>query len=389
MAESPVYGLLHAYALGCLTKEDVIKLKDYIRSGSEFEWAELGEFQNLAAMLPAILNIETPPQQLKDKVARKLYSIREEKRKTYAQFRKTQITETESPVKPAVINETVPEVPTFNLIKDVQDESETQLSQSKQVKPEDFENLLEKNSNEFNAGKYDLSKESLRSEPEISVPVAEAPANVPAIEEKPAAPVAMNPILERLSGGYTETEPNAYGVPAEKSRKGLWSVVIILLLLVLALGAGLYYMFMMNRDNSKEIEKLRQQINSQTSKTDSNSDLIAILNSKEFKIADLRPADESSPGYGKIIMSYDLKIAYFQFAELPEPASGKTYQLWANIGGSYLSLGQFTPKADMSYEPLPKLPVIDKDLSVSFILTEEKAEGAVNPSNKVFLSGKI
>ena len=88
MAESPVYGLLHAYALGCLNKQDFSDLKKYFRSGQSFEWAELGEYQNLSAMLPAILNIDSPPPQLKDKVARRLYRIRDQRRKTLIDLHK-------------------------------------------------------------------------------------------------------------------------------------------------------------------------------------------------------------------------------------------------------------------------------------------------------------
>jgi hypothetical protein len=43
-----------------------------------FPWKELGEFQNLVALLPSALLIETPSWELKDKVARKLYKLRDE-----------------------------------------------------------------------------------------------------------------------------------------------------------------------------------------------------------------------------------------------------------------------------------------------------------------------
>ncbi len=78
--ESQYYDLLHAYALGCLDLKDLIILNEFLDTGEEYFWQELGEYQNLAALLPSILNIETPGAMLKDKVARKLYSFRNEKR---------------------------------------------------------------------------------------------------------------------------------------------------------------------------------------------------------------------------------------------------------------------------------------------------------------------
>ena len=70
--EKEYYELLQAYALGCLDKPDLDKIKSYIDAGGEYPWKELGEFQNLAALFPSILNMEIPSPQLKDKVARKL-----------------------------------------------------------------------------------------------------------------------------------------------------------------------------------------------------------------------------------------------------------------------------------------------------------------------------
>ena len=59
--------LLHAYALGCLDKEDLLNLQEFLGEGGELSWTDLGEFQNLAALLPSILNMESPSLEFKDK----------------------------------------------------------------------------------------------------------------------------------------------------------------------------------------------------------------------------------------------------------------------------------------------------------------------------------
>jgi hypothetical protein len=71
---------LHAFALGCLDNEDFIKVLNHIRAAEEFPYQELGEYQNLASLLPSFLEIEMPDQSVKDKVARKLYRLKEQKR---------------------------------------------------------------------------------------------------------------------------------------------------------------------------------------------------------------------------------------------------------------------------------------------------------------------
>ena len=71
---------LFAFALGCLDKEDFIELMEFIDAGGSFPWQELGEYQNLCALLPSFLNVEEAPATTKDKVARRLYRYRDEKR---------------------------------------------------------------------------------------------------------------------------------------------------------------------------------------------------------------------------------------------------------------------------------------------------------------------
>jgi hypothetical protein len=71
---------LHAFALGCLDHEDFLKVLNHLRGGEEYPYQELGEYQNLASLLPSFLEIEIPDQSVKDKVARKLYRLKEQKR---------------------------------------------------------------------------------------------------------------------------------------------------------------------------------------------------------------------------------------------------------------------------------------------------------------------
>ena len=85
---------LHAYTLGCLDKCDEKIFDEYLsRLSDKSEWNEslqstgdaflekLGEYQNLVALLPVRLKIIGPDPKVKDKIARKLYRMRDEIRK--------------------------------------------------------------------------------------------------------------------------------------------------------------------------------------------------------------------------------------------------------------------------------------------------------------------
>ncbi len=78
MDRNKAIDLIKAKTLGCLTKDEDAELKEYMESGEDFPWDVLGEYQNLTATLPILLQVEVPDPELKDNVARKLYKIIEE-----------------------------------------------------------------------------------------------------------------------------------------------------------------------------------------------------------------------------------------------------------------------------------------------------------------------
>lgn len=78
MDKNKAIDLIKAKSLDCLTKAEDTELKEYMESGDDFPWDVLGEYQNLSAMLPLLLQVEMPESELKDNVARKLYKILEE-----------------------------------------------------------------------------------------------------------------------------------------------------------------------------------------------------------------------------------------------------------------------------------------------------------------------
>jgi hypothetical protein len=70
--------LIKLSTIGCISEEDQASLNSLMLEDENFPWKELGDFQNLVALLPSALVIEMPSWELKDKVARKLYQLRDE-----------------------------------------------------------------------------------------------------------------------------------------------------------------------------------------------------------------------------------------------------------------------------------------------------------------------
>ena len=70
--------LIKLSTIGCISEEEQASLNSLMLEDENFPWKELGDFQNLVALIPSALVIEMPSWELKDKVARKLYTLRDE-----------------------------------------------------------------------------------------------------------------------------------------------------------------------------------------------------------------------------------------------------------------------------------------------------------------------
>lgn len=78
MEKKKAIDLIKLEVLDCLNIADAETLQLSKKVDSDFPWKELGEYQNLAAFLSVALPLEFPVSELKDKVALKLYNMRDE-----------------------------------------------------------------------------------------------------------------------------------------------------------------------------------------------------------------------------------------------------------------------------------------------------------------------
>ena len=78
--EQKIIGMLQAKSLNCLDAEDNKEFQEFIDAGHVFPWEELGNYQNVASLLPLALVLELPDVELKDRVALKLIKLSEQLR---------------------------------------------------------------------------------------------------------------------------------------------------------------------------------------------------------------------------------------------------------------------------------------------------------------------
>ena len=68
MNEIRIKDLLQAKALGCLDTQENEAFFLSIKNDGEFPWQEFGQYQNLVAHMPTLLDLETPDPKLKNKI---------------------------------------------------------------------------------------------------------------------------------------------------------------------------------------------------------------------------------------------------------------------------------------------------------------------------------
>lgn len=75
----------------------------------------------------------------------------------------------------------------------------------------------------------------------------------------------------------------------------------------------------------------------------SDRDLLLALMSPKTKVAEVFTRDDSTFSIGRLVWDEDQKRVWFVASDLPQRPKGETYQLWANGGGKFNSLGVFNP----------------------------------------------
>jgi hypothetical protein len=428
--------LIYAGVLGCLDRADQTKLNEYLTAGGELP-SNLGEFQNIAALLPIILQAETPDPKLKDKVARKLYRIKDEIRAKAAtdknnvspaeifynnsrENRKSSSTlenklSTTEPEKLIITEsdqetgagEEQPPVPS-----ETPESKDTAAKQnSGEIDNKDFEPVTPSR-NTFESYKStrekvlegnfeDVPEEKQEEEikPEEKVPAKDKVKTYERVvtKERPTYRTSREtPYMKTSTRERGKSFEKAYKrryVTEETSskNKGIAFWLTISLFTVLLLALLVFYLNFSSEITDLKFtnDTLRQQVNDLSVKFNSTQEIQNILESSDVEVVNLEGTGINPGGKGKIILSVSQNKGYLQLSDMPTLGRSSAYQLWVQMpDGRYFSLGVFTPSGRVQYFPF-KIPQSLENNVSEFLVTEESSNGAVQPGNKVFLSGSL
>jgi hypothetical protein len=401
MPESSEYSKqIQAYALGCLDREEYSGLRAYLSSGEDYPWQELGEYQNLAALLPSILNMEMPSPVIKDNVARRLYRVRDEIKqkigsnitsaKTYETAAENEeqgsplneinrVEEKYIPVQPLPEPEVQPELrQEDDFYSDVHlteaaphAEPVNEPKPEEAAKQEEFEVVKPvRHTSEFFIS-HDFNHEGSNS--------SSASGNAADDFYSESNPVNKS---------YTPEDKLQYIINEDTSSGGGKSPVIMyitVILLLLMLGGGVYAYLKITADvksYKNEVGRLNKELKTLTAVPDVNKDFQKMMEMPDTKIVNLASTKLNPGGFGKVIINPTEGAGYLQFGGMPE----QSFTLWITSGKNPISLGTFKGLPAVQYIRFD-LPELNQKQRY-FILVPE-VPGAEKPGRQVYLYGEF
>jgi len=383
------YEFLYAYSLGCLDKDDLINLKNFLDSNEDYYWQELGEYQNLSSLLPSVLPVERPDPEVKDKVARKLYRIRNEikaKRDKLKKEQKASEGKVEKAIEPKK-EETSPVEKTENKVEDFEivtpKEKVPDNLISVENKKEGPTDQIEKKSEE-EVMDFEKKPEVIENG-DTGTTTKNKASDLIAEEKDPSQNVIEKTNIHRHSR-IKQIEKKE----KTRSRRSLLVMISFLAMLILVAILGyLYFKFSSSiKKYEARINSLNQDMATLNGRFNQNKDFLAVLSSRSLKTISLSGTDIAKNAFGKLYISLDTNHGFIQASNLPKLQKDEVYQLWIYIYDNYLSLAKFKPADNMVFFPFDT-PQLSESSKVNFILTEEPSNGNLQPGKKIYMTGSF
>lgn len=368
MADQIVHEMISAFAAGCMDRQNYIHFKEYMQEGGDLPHGELGELQNIIAMIPIVLDLEAPDPAIKDMVAKKLIAMKDEikakiinERRTLANTLGNARTSTRE-LKYTQPPTTKPSAKTLSYqTKDAIDDLAYNLPQT------DFKKTLFK--------RETIEKPTLR------------PTNFTAgetLKRKTVDDLKISTSVKPLPPIEIPTE--------EKSSGSNWiSVLGIILTLVLFSIVGFYAFTSVSKLNDRidelehEIVALKSQLNNSSSFITNYSSVIEFFNNKDILVVNLANPNTMNKQTAKLLLSFGEKEGIIQFRNYQQLQPGQVFQLWAVNRGQSYSLGTFQPTGSEFLKI--SFPFLPKEQIEQFKVTIESGNNITTPSQNIFLYG--
>lgn len=236
--------LLPAKALGCLDTEDNENFLKLMEEDQEFPWQEFGQYQNLVAHMPILLEFEKPDPEIKNKIL-------DEIKKQGEKFQVEEEIETET-AEATVLNDTLEVIEDEDLIIEEEQIIPPELEQEQEIEIEEskteFTNVI--SFKEPEKPDFDLN-ELQKAKPKLTKGQKEiAP-------KREVAKETRGKSTKNYVSKIQKEEKFSSGLGSNKllivAAIGIVIILVFLLIMYLGLSSEI-------DDNKQEIQKLKQRI---------------------------------------------------------------------------------------------------------------------------------
>ncbi len=381
--------MMSAYVAGCMDLRNLQQFIKFLDEGDYIPLDELGELQNIASLIPILLERTTPPASLQNDIFSQIPEDEipepeEKKPKKKINFSKI-IEETSSDEKEEEI--VVPEDISFTslnrteIVEEVAQKVEEEIFAPKKT-PKRTEKKIEKpveksDENPFPHVKIKDSSASSNKDEFITVPP----------ENKKEEP-------QKVEEETFELDEEKEHIAPRSSNNKIWQYSAIALAVLSLIFIILY--FSSKSSSEDEITSLKNQLKSKTTAINEkdafinqNLPLISIFELKDLVFVDLTSTTSNGKTQARLILSPSAKRGILQFLKIPQISKKQSLQLWlVNKGQSY-SLGVFNPTQDVKYYTLGKIPSIPFDEIDLFRITIEPHGGSEFPQGNTLFFGSF
>ena len=337
MANDAINEMISAFALGCMNDENYKQFRNYIEKNGDMPEGSLGDFQNIISLIPTILDLDLPREELKNDLGKRLIEIQKNiQNKEIEERRETRI--------------------------EAEDEF---LQQSASTKIFDV-----------NEKRLNYSKQSETGNNPRSLPTKKT------VERKESKEIIK---MEA---------PTA--VTQKSSSLSLILQWIFSFILLIAVGF-LFYLFFDQSDNvakenahlTSQIVKLRTDLSRTNNFIYENKEFIDFFNYPNIIIVQLKGLEKSSKETGRLFISFDAGEGLLYLQNMPRIDVEMVYQLWLVSRESTFSLGTFEITPDKKYMKFSGIPFVMKEDIQLFRITKEEKGVTESPNGETVLFGAI
>ncbi|HEX2866068.1 MAG TPA: anti-sigma factor [Ignavibacteriales bacterium] len=388
LSEQKFNEMIHAFSAGCLDRNEYLEFLEYLSSGKKAPDRELGELQNVVSLLPAILEIERPAAEVKDRVAKRLYRMREELKEKRRQSQNEAAAGETAPANENIFSEKVAEKPEMAppLKTTGRMTVETPLPQN----PEYESPVPEGPAIEGPVPERERNNRGLKKSTIFEVPYTEADKPESEAAGAPASQNTANRAYRTMEPVMPEAARPAMEEPEAETKSYFKTILVMSVVLVLVLIAGAVTYLLMNRrisQGKEQIASLSGQVNALNSemlRLDRNQKVLAVLSAKDLRTINLDGTAANSGGFGKLTLLENGSEGVIQLYNMPALKDSSIYELWLQSGKNYYSLGTFKTRREVEYFPF-SVPGDKQGKIDSYIVTLETGEGKTAPSDKIYL----